>query len=184
MDYRARELAEITPRNSNDVEIDEPALVSELAQEIAMALVWEPSLKSELAQEIAMALVWEPSLKSELAQQCDAVVAIEATTPTLRSELGRCCAAFVEVEDFELKSALGRACAMEVDSEAGSSSDDESDDESEGGSSAEDEPNDAPTYSYLMRPKESAAANVPHGVASKLSSREATELARKRLLFA
>ena len=177
MDYRtreARELAEVTPRNSNDVE------------EIEGMCPREPALSSQLAVECQLAVEWEPTLRSELAQQIFAELTIEATSPTLRSDLGKRCEIFVKIEDFELKSALGRACAMEVASEAGSSSDVESEYESEDESeSDQDEPDDGATDSYLWpAAKEPATASAPHFVASKLSSREATELARKRLLFA
>ena len=176
MDYRtreARELAEVTPRNSNDVEEIE-------------GIPREPALSSQLAVECQLAVEWEPTLRSELAQQCEISVEVEASTPTLRSELGKRCEIFVKIEDFELKSPLGRACAMEVASEAGSSSDDESEYESEDESESDQaEPDDGEGDSYLWPvAKEPETASAPHFVVSKLSSREATELARKRLLFA
>ena len=191
---RARELREVTPRNSNEDEAvwpaaKEPKLSSDLAREIVMALDWEPTLSSELALQCEKALGWEPTLSSELAIQCEKALSIE---PTLSSDLGKSCALLV---DLRLKSELAVTCerALHAESEAGTSSDSESDvsdDENEGYLSQEEQEHvkvtqhDSPQQSHGKQAAAATEFSLPGGMGSKPTRRDATELARKNLVFA
>jgi len=202
-----RELHEVTPRNSNEDELEylpnepflsselardcakavewEPTLTSELARDCAKAVEWEPTLTSELARDCAKAVEWEPTLASELAQECAAVVAVEASTPVLKSALGKRCELVVRAETLELKSGLAIQCAHQVGlAEAGSSSCDESEYEDDSGSEMSlDDEELAPKPQYDELPPAKYQFSTSAGMTSKPSSREATELARKRLNF-
>ncbi len=182
----------------------EPTLYSDLALQCEKAVSWEPKLTSELARQISISIEFEPTLSSDLALRCEQAVDRElarragktvALEPRLQSDLqsdlAKSCALLVALR---LKSELAVTCARVLHAEkvagASASDEDESEDEAESEddlSEAASEQGDIIIAAVAALHKQPAAATEfsrAGGMGSKPTSREATQLARKRLAFA